>query len=110
MPDANALRQRRHDACMATTKCPTCGAWRGRECHALYRHTRVYPQRLWANQIANMLTDKKPSASSTTPPIKVEGKIGRSDWGRQLGGLHAERWAAWEARSVVERLGEIVDA
>jgi hypothetical protein len=39
----------------------------------------------------------------------VAGMLGRSDWGRQLGGLHKERWAVWEGRSAVERLGELVD-
>jgi len=108
MPDANALRQRRHDLCMATTRCPRCAAWPGRECHALYRHInrRVYPRGVWKRAIQN--AGKPANTAGVTG--KIEGKIGRSDWGRQLGGLHAERWTAWEARSVVERLGEIIDA
>lgn len=107
MADANTRRQRRHDSCLATTRCPRCEAWPRRECHQPIRHNgHVYSRSAFhrAIQHAGMSTGKTMMNTAA-----VAGMLGRSDWGRQLGGLHKERWAVWEGRSAVERLGELVD-
>jgi hypothetical protein len=40
--------------------------------------------------------------------VKVEGKFGRCDWGRALGGLHKARWAAYDPDAIT-RLGALVE-
>ena len=40
-------------------------------------------------------------------PIKVEGEFRHPDWGREMGGLHKERWAAYDPDAVT-RLGDVV--
>lgn len=115
MADANKRRQRRHDSCMATTRCPKCRAWPGRECHEVRPAwtSRIYPrgvmQRAVQQQQQQIIqTAGMQMGKTLTSAAMLAGKIGRSDWGRQLGGLHKERWAVWEGRSAVERLGELL--
>ncbi len=109
MPDANALRQARYDSCLATTRCPKCEAWPGRECHEMRRPFNgghIYTRAAFNNALRAGRQMGKTVASTAA----IIGMMGRSDWGRQLGGLHRERWAVWEGRSAVERLGEILGA
>lgn len=108
MPNANALRQARHDSCLATTHCQRCRAWPSVACHAVvFRHNgHVYSPAAFQRFIQNAAVSTGKTMMNTAAII---GMLCRTDWGRQLGGLHKERWAVWEGRSAIERLGELVE-
>lgn len=100
---------------MATTRCPKCQAWPGRECHEV-QHLyggRVYPRGVWQQAMQKqqqaIQTAGVQMGKTMASAAMLTGKFMRSDWSRQLGGLHKERWAVWKGRSAVERLGELLD-
>jgi len=109
MPDANALRQRRHDSCKATTWCSRCGAFAGRACHEL---RSPYNNPVYQKQAAQraMVAGVSMGKTMLQTAAVLRDLRGFSDRGRAIGGLHAERWAEWEtSRSVIERLGDIAE-
>lgn len=108
MADANKIRQRRHDSCLATARCPRCQARPGRECHeVVFRGNGHIYTRATFNNALRCAGRQMGKTMATTAALV--GKFMRSDWGREMRGLHKERWAAWEGRSAVERLGELLD-
>ena len=109
MPDANAIRRHRHDSCKATAWCSRCGAYAGRACREL---RSPYNDIVWRKQAIQNATTAGVSMGKTIlqTAAVLRDLRGISDHGREIGGLHAERWAEWEAnRSVIERLGEVVE-
>jgi len=105
MPNANEARQARHDRCKRLTKCPTCHAPPGRSCYVVVRmNGHVYSPVTFAKQIehAAMSTGK-----TMTQTAVITGLMMRSDWGKEMGGLHAARWRAETTADVVTRLGDV---
>jgi len=100
-PDANALRQARHDNCKRLCACPTCGAPRDEACR-----TKDYidPVSLMeATRVAGMGIGK--SWASTT--VVTHRMLKLAYCKQHIGGLHAARWAAMGDLDVVTKLGEI---
>lgn len=107
MPDANALRQRRHDSCKATAGCSRCGAWAGRACHEL---RAPYNSPIYQKQaIQNATTAGISMGKTMLQTAAVLRDLRGFSNGRVIGGLHAARWTAWNNRSAIERLGEITE-
>jgi len=108
MANANELRQRRQDACKRATRCPKCGAPPGSSCYGPVKrgNTHVYPAIDWvkAAERAGRQTGK-----TTLTANRLMGQMMSSDWGKELGGLHKARWAAWQGRHVIERLADIAE-
>jgi hypothetical protein len=107
VPDANALRQARHDRCKGLTTCPKCGAPPGRTCYGPVKrgNGHVYPAIDWVKEAerAGRMTGK-----TTLTANKLMGQMMSTDWGKELGGLHAARWKAEEDGDAVTRLGYVV--
>ena len=82
MPNANELRQQRHERAKQF-RCPRCMAKPGEPCQKLL-----------------------PWEAVRTSVFRGADGPPTSDY---IGGLHKTRWAAYEERSAVERLGEIMD-
>ena len=81
MPDANAIRQARHESAL-TFACPSCGAEADTPCQA--------------------------TVNETAGRRGVPGRRGPHG-SEYIGGLHSARWKAWEARSVIMKLGELIE-
>jgi len=45
---------------------------------------------------------------SMTQTAVITGLMMRSDWGREMGGLHMARWSAEATADAVTRLGDVV--
>ena len=103
MPDANALRQARHDACVRLCACPRCGAPAGEACRAPDYVDPDY--RREAQRIAGMRSGKT-WASTKLVTYQMMRAAGRRQY---IGGLHYERWEAMKDLDAVTRLGEIYD-
>jgi hypothetical protein len=68
--------------------------------------SHVYPTKVMQRAVQ---TAGRQGGKTLTSAGMIAGKFGRADWGREMGGLHKERWAAWEGLSAIERLGDLVD-
>jgi hypothetical protein len=97
MPDANTIRQRRHERCKATTECPKCFAPAGRGCIEVTRVGRIYNGHVYSRQAwLDAINHAGRGAGKTTMNMQsILGRFSRLDEDfRKIKGLHRERWEA----------------
>lgn len=100
---------KRRDRCRDTVTCPRCGAPRGRPCYEVKKpySGHVYPPNAMKQAIANATHAGMSSGKTMVNTAHVIGQVMRTDWGREMGGLHKARWQA-EPDCAVDALAEVV--
>lgn len=94
-PDANALRQRRHDLCMELCACPKCNAPAGMPC--------------CSNPIPDSQVAHLGGLAWGKTLLSTQILLAQLASLRKIGGLHKERWAEFENLDVVVRLALLAD-
>jgi hypothetical protein len=100
MPDANELRRQRHEKAKQFD-CSRCGASPGQPCQ------RVDPPN--AHTIYQTVSGRLRSRFATPGRLSSTPNFTVGSGQEPMGGLHKERWAAYEDRSVVDRLAELLE-